>query len=212
MGQAPQGPSRTADGALRLLRRDRARRDRHKRGDREGLLRGLRPCRRPRGPELRLRAGRRRQTGVLDDFNRPDGAVVDGWTQMYGAGFVVEANQLRGPGDWAGMVWSTPFPEPHESYYTIAVEPPADDDYMYIELRDGTNNATASGYAIEFDDDYWDLWRIDGGSWTQLHAWPGVHDASYFQDGTGSGSASTGRTSSPTAAATRCGTSSAARP
>lgn len=123
-------------------------------------------------------------TAVLDRFDRPDGAVGAGWISLYGPSFTIKSSELAVTGEWSAMRWGSSVDAPHEVFVTLAQEPVIDDHYMYLTLLDDPTRDEANGYAIEFDDDYWDLFRIDAGRWRRLEAWyPFVHDPEYFRNG-----------------------------
>jgi hypothetical protein len=79
------------------------------------------------------------------------------------------------------MAWAQALGPPHEVYATLPVKPQADNHYMYLRLLDSTST-TASGYEVEFDDDYWDFFRVDNGTAVRLDL-PNGHDPNRIQSG-----------------------------
>jgi hypothetical protein len=128
-------------------------------------------------------------TGLLDDFNRTDGPVGSTWTTSEGTDLQIASNQLRGAGGWDTAFWNTPLEAPYEAFATIAVDQKYDNEYHYLYLADSMTHASLSGYAIEFDENYFDLFRITAGNWTRLNlfsgSFGGVHDSDYFVSGDG---------------------------
>lgn len=123
-------------------------------------------------------------TTVLDRFDRADGPVGEGWISLYGPSFTIKSSELAVTGEWSAMRWGSPMDAPHEVFVTLVQEPVIDNHYMYLTLLDDPVRDQANGYAIEFDNDYWDLFRIDAGRWRRLEAWyPFVHDPEYFRNG-----------------------------
>jgi hypothetical protein len=147
------------------------------------------------GSAAKLRAGAARADGTwslrrfpttltLDGFDRADGPVGSDWASLYGPSFTIKASELAATGEWSAMRWGSPVEAPHEVFVTLAQEPVIDNHYMYLTLLDNPDRDEANGYAVEFDDDYWDLFRIDEGRWRRLEAWyPFIHDSEFFRNG-----------------------------
>lgn len=122
-------------------------------------------------------------TKPFDTFARPDGDIGAEWISTDGSPFVIDHGTIKNAGGWTSAAWGIPYPAPHEVFATLIAEPKVDDDYCYLELLDDPDVESANGYALEFDNDYWDLFRNDDGSWTRLNAWSWIHDADYFRSG-----------------------------
>ena len=128
-------------------------------------------------------------TGVLDDFNRADGSVGSSWTNSEGSPLQLASGQLRGAGGWDTAFWNTAQAGPQEAFATIAVDQKYDNEYHYLYLTDSMAAANMNGYAVEFDENYFDLWRLTAGSWTRLslfsRSFGNVHNSDYFVSGDG---------------------------
>lgn len=124
---------------------------------------------------------------LRDDFNRANGDPGANWTLVAGAKPTINTNQLARGSGAGDMVWATALSGPHTVRVDLAVEPTVDNDYHYLYLLDDdtADFASVNGYCVEFDNDYWDLFRIDSGSFVRIDAWSQVHDTGYFQNGDG---------------------------
>lgn len=62
-------------------------------------------------------------TGILDDFNRANGALGTNWetTTYWGSGLLIDTNQVASNGGERAAKWTTAFAADQEVYVTLAV-------------------------------------------------------------------------------------------
>jgi hypothetical protein len=133
-------------------------------------------------------------TGVLDDFNRADGAVGSNWTADPNGSswptFNVSSNTLAGTGADSWMTWNVADYGPDcEAYATVTTAPGAGKTF---ELDIGVLNsgsASIDGYAVDWkiDTNSFRIFRMDNGVYTQLSIFTSAIDvndkAGFERDG-----------------------------
>jgi hypothetical protein len=105
-------------------------------------------------------------TGVLDNFNRGDGAPGANWSALWGdPQFEIVSNQAYASGSWKSGYWNPGTFGPDSEVFLTNVTPST--NYIFARL---TATASPTGYLLWIQADAGALYRIASGTKTQLGA------------------------------------------